>query len=35
MVKIPRIAMSGPKDRVATWATFVPRIPTKVALKMA
>lgn len=33
-MKIPRIIIRGPKERVAIWVTFVPRIPTKVALKM-
>jgi len=32
-VKIPRIVMIGPKDRVATWSMFVPRMPMTVAEK--
>ena len=32
-MKIPRIVMIGPKDRVATSVTFLPRTPTKIAEK--
>jgi len=30
-VKIPRIVMVGPKDRVATWSMFLPRTPMIIA----
>ena len=33
IVKIPRIVISGPKDRVATWVMFLPRTPMTVAEK--
>lgn len=32
-MKIPRIVMIGPKDRVATWSMFSPRIPIIVVAK--
>ena len=31
IVKIPRIVMSGPNDRVAISVMFVPRTPIKIA----
>ena len=34
-MKIPRTVMNEPKDRVATWVMFVPRMPTIAALKRA
>ncbi len=33
-MKIPRIVMIGPKDRVATSLMLLPRMPMKVALKI-
>ncbi len=33
-MKIPRIVINGPKDRVATWVIFLPRTPMIVAAKM-
>jgi len=32
-VKIPRIVIRGPNERVATSVISLPRIPTKVAVK--
>lgn len=32
IVKIPRITIRGPNDNVATWLTFVPNTPMKIAL---
>ncbi len=33
-MKIPRIVISGPNERVAIWVICFPRTPTKVAEKM-
>jgi len=32
-VRIPRIVINGPKDRVATWVMLVPTMPTIAMLK--